>query len=459
MRHSEPDLPGTEDFTTVEQRLRRENEALRRELEALRGRPHNSAGGLAQTWRPSRLTIVALCIAVLILLVIAFFAGYLPLRGRTMTIADEARVREQALPRIGTLTVGPSATDTDLQLPGNIQAIIEAPILARANGYLKQRLVDIGDRVRSGQTLAVIEAPELDEQVRQAQSALAQARAGVGQAEANLRQGRAELELARVTAKRYAGLVGDGSVSVQENDQYQAQYQARIAAINALEQAVIVQRSAVGAAEANVARLENVNGYRVVAAPFDGVITQRNLDSGALVNQGSTLLFRIAQAGELRIYVNVPQSRAGFVHKGDAARIIVSNLPDKQFSGEVARTADALDPTTRTLLIEIHVPNPDRILLPGMYAQVKLSTSRKNPPLLIPSTALIVSGDGTRVAVVRANRRVHLQSIIPGRDYGDRIEIMGGLQIGDTVVASPSDVMHEGEEIDPYPVTSEKMTR
>jgi RND family efflux transporter MFP subunit len=459
MRHSEPDLPGTEDFATVEQRLRRENEALRRELEALRGKPHNSADIPVSSWHPSRLTIVSLCIAVLILLVIAFFAGYLPLHSRTMIIADEAHVREQALPRVGIITVGRSSSDTDLQLPGNIQAVIEAPILARANGYLKQRLVDIGDNVRSGQTLAIIEAPELDEQVRQAQAALAQARAGVGQAEANLRQGRAELELARVTAKRFANLVGDGSVSAQENDQYQAQYQSKIAAINAMEQAVVVQRSAVGAAEANVARLENIERYRVVVAPFDGVITQRNLDSGALVNQGSTLLFRIAQAGELRIYVNVPQSHAGFVHKGDAARITVSNLPGKQFNGAVARTADALDPTTRTLLVEIHVPNPDGILLPGMYARVKLSTPRENPPLLIPSTALIVSSDGTRVAVVGVNRRVHLQTIVPGRDYGDRIEVMGGLHIGDTVVASPSDVMHEGDEIDPYPITSEKMTR
>ncbi|HEY7211348.1 MAG TPA: efflux RND transporter periplasmic adaptor subunit [Bryobacteraceae bacterium] len=459
MRHSEPDLPGTEDFATAEQRLRRENEALRRELETLRRTPHSSAAVSSHNWRPSRLTIAALCIALLILLVIAFFAGYLPLHSRTMTIAAEARGREQALPRMGVITVNRSSPDTDLQLPGNIQAIVEAPILARADGYLKQRLVDIGDRVQSGQTLAIIEAPELDEQVRQAQAALDQAHAAAGQADANLREGRAELELARITAKRFAGLVGDGSVSVQENDQYQAQYQSKIAAINSLEQAVVVQRSAVRAAEANVARLENIKRYRVVTAPFEGVITQRNLDSGALVNQGSTLLFRIAQAGELRIYVNVPQSHADSVHKGDEARITVSNLPARQFTGAVARTADALDPITRTLLVEIHVPNPDSALLPGMYAQVTLSTSRGNPPVVIPSTALIVSSDGTRVALVRADRRIHLQTIIPGRDYGDRIEVMGGLHAGDTVVASPSDVMHEGDQIDPYPIASEKMSR
>ena len=459
MRRSEPDLTGTEDFATVEQRLRRENEALRRELEEFRRVPHTPAAASSHAWHPSRLTIVALCISVVIVLVIAFFAGYLPLHSRTVTIADEANVREHAIPRFGVITVRRSSSDSGLQLPGNIQAIVEAPILARADGYLKQRMVDIGDRVRSGQTLAIIEAPELDEQVRQAQAALDQARAAVGQAEANLREGRAELELARVTAKRFASLVGDGSVSAQENDQYQAQYNSKIAAINALEQAVVVQRSALGAAEANLARLQNIKQYRVVTAPFDGVITQRNLDSGALVNHGTTLLFRMAQAGELRIYLNVPQSHADSVHKGDGARVTVSNLPGKQFTGAVARIADALDPTTRTLLVEIHVPNPENLLMPGMYAQVELSTSRENPPMIVPSTALIVSSSGTRAAIVGANRRVHLQTVVPGRDYGDRIEIMSGLHVGDIVIASPSDVIHEGEEIDPYPVASDKIAR
>jgi RND family efflux transporter MFP subunit len=454
MRHSEPDMPGTEELASTVDRLRRENEALRQELAGLRPAPGHSASMPGETWRPSRLTIVALCVGALILLVIAFFAGYLPLHQRSVTITDEARVRGQALPRMGVITVRASSRDSGLQLPGNIQAIVEAPILARADGYLKERLADIGDRVRVGQKLAVIEAPELDEQVRQAQAAVQQARAAVGQAEANLQQGRSELELARVTAKRFANLVGNGSVSAQENDQYQAQYQSKIAALSALEQGVVVQRSGVEAAAANLARLENIKQYRVVTAPFDGVITQRNLDSGALVNQGSTLLFRVAQADKLRIYVNVPQSHAESVHKRDPAEITVSNLPGKSFHGAVARTADALDPTTRTLLVEIQVPNSDGALLPGMYAQVMLSVSRENPPLVIPSTALIVSSEGTRVGVIGVNGRVHLQAIAPGRDYGDRVEVMSGLR-GETIVASPSDVLHEGDEIDAYPAPSE----
>ena len=246
--------------------------------------------------------------------------------------------------------------------------------------------------------------------------------------------------------------MGDGSVSAQENDQYQAQYQSKIASVHSLEQALVVQRSGITAAEASLARLETMKRYRVVVAPFAGIITLRNVDSGALVNNGSTLLFRIAQAGMLRTYLNVPQAHASSVHQGDAASLSVSNLPGKKFAGNVARTANSLDPASRTLLVEVHVPNPDGVLMPGMYAQVELSSSRKNPPLLIPSNALIVSGDGTRVAVVGKNHRVHLQTIVAGRDYGDQIEIMSGLHTGDIVVASPSDVMHEDTEVDPVVV-------
>jgi RND family efflux transporter MFP subunit len=313
-------------------------------------------------------------------------------------------------------------------------------------------MVDIGDRVRVGQVLAVIEAPELDEQVHQAQANVQQAQAAVDQANANLRQGKSDLELAGVTAERWASMVTDGSVSVQENDQYQAQYKSKIAGVQALEQAVIVQRSAVGAAEANLARLENMKSYRVVRAPFDGAITLRNVDTGALVNTGTTLLFRIAQTAMLRMYVNVPQTHANSVHRGDAASLTVSNLPGRQFTGTVARTANSLDPASRTLLVEVQVPNESGVLLPGMYAQVELSSSRANPPLLIPSDALIVRADGAQVAVVQRDHRVHLQKVEVGRDYGDRVEVMSGLREGDSVIANPGDVVREGVEVDPVPL-------
>jgi RND family efflux transporter MFP subunit len=458
-RYSESDHPESEVSTSAVEELRRENDELRRQVAELRrasshGSSRASVAVPAKLWRPSRLTVMALCLCIVILFLIAFIAGYLPLHARMTRIANEAQERENALPRVEVVTVGRSSRDSGLQLPGNIQAVTEAPILARADGYIKRRLVDIGDAVHAGQTLAEIEAPELDEQVHQAEAVLRQARAGVDQAKANLQQGQSDLELARVTAKRWANLVSDGSVSVQENDQYQAQYQSKIAAVHALEQALSGQLHGVDAAEANLGRVQQMTDYRTVSAPFDGVITLRNVDSGALVSNGSTLLFRIAQTGTLRIYLNVPQTYAGAVHQGDAASVTVSNLPGSNFSGEVARTADSLDPASRTLLVEVHVPNPNRILLPGMYAQVNLSSSRARPPLLIPSSALIVSSEGTQVALVRPDHRLHLQRIAVGRDYGDRMEVANGLQDGDAIVASPSDVLKEGTEVEPVAMSS-----
>jgi RND family efflux transporter MFP subunit len=435
---------------TSEERLRRENEELRRQLHELRGGHLPESGGVPhRLWHPSRLTIFALSLAAVVVTAIAFFAGYIPLRSRTSLIRAETREQEQARPRVEVIKVIRSSSKNTLQLPGNIQAITEAPVLARADGYIKQRMVDIGDRVRAGQPLAVIEAPELDEQVRQAQANVHQARAQVDQAAANLRQGKADLELARVTAQRWANLVTNGSVSVQENDQYQAEYRSKSASVEALEQALIVQRGGVAAAEANLARLENMKNYRTVTAPFDGVITLRNVDSGALVNTGSTLLFRIAQTGTLRTYINVPQSDANSVHRGDSALLTVSNLPGRQFAGTVARTANALDPASRTLLVEVHVPNTTGALFPGMYAQVELTSARTDPPLIIPSNALVIRGNGSQVALVRPDNRIHLQKIEAGRDYGDRLEVMSGLHEGETIVSNPADVLNEGTEVDP----------
>jgi len=232
---------------------------------------------------------------------------------------------------------------------------------------------------------------------------------------------------------------------------YQAQYHAQTASVNALEKAIAAQRSNVGAAEANLARLESMRSYRLVKAPFAGVITLRNVDVGALVTSGSTLLFRIAQMEMLRIYINVPQSNASFVRQGETATLRVSNLPGRIFTGAVARTANSLDPGSRTMLVEVHVVNRDGALLPGMYAQVSLSNTRDHPPLLLPSDALVVRPEGTLVAVVDSDHTVHLRKIQVGRDYGDRMEVVSGLQQGDTVIPSPGDLAREGLKVDPVP--------
>jgi RND family efflux transporter MFP subunit len=357
------------------------------------------------------------------------------------------------------LTVQRETGTSELELPGSIQAITEAPVLARADGYIRSRMVDIGDRVRAGQIVAEIEAPELDQQVRQAQANLEQAKAALEQARANQEQGRSNEELARITAERWQALTTRGAVSRQENDQYQAQYKAQIANLEALAKAVAAAQSNVGAAEANLARLEELQGYRMVKAPFDGLITQRNVDVGALVNSGNTLLFRIAQTATLRTYVDVPQANERSVHVGQPAHLTLPNLPGRRFPGTVTRTANSLDPSSRTMLVEVQVPNADGTLLPGMYARVDLSGNRdaadppanRIGPILVPGDALIVRATGTQIAVVDARHIVHLQKVEIGRDYGDKLEVMNGLRDGDTIIANPGDSARDGSQVDPVP--------
>jgi RND family efflux transporter MFP subunit len=456
MRHTEPDQPGSQldAVATDEERLRRENQELRRQIQELKGSGHDAphVGARVNIWRPSGLTIAVILLGAAVLMAVAFFAGYIPRQKRMTQITSEALETEKTLPRVEVIEVGRSRAQNGLRLPGNIQAATEAPILARADGYLARRLVDIGDRVRAGQPLAEIDAPELDAQVRQSKANVQQTQASMEQALANLEQGKSDMELARVTAERWTKLAGEGVASRQENDQYQAQYRSKLANVQALEKGILFQRSSIAVAEANVNRLERMQSYRVVRAPFDGVITLRNVDVGALVNSGSTLLFRIAQTSSLRAYVSVPQTHANSVRAGQSARLTVANLPGRQFTGTVTRTASALDPTSRTLLVEIQVPNSDNALLPGMYAQVDLGNARTAAPIVIPSDALIVRADGAQVAVVRPDNTVHIQKIAVGKDYGARLEVSSGLQGGEMIIANPGDITRDGEKVEPVPV-------
>jgi RND family efflux transporter MFP subunit len=451
MRYTEPDPPQTRPPETVEEKLRRENRDLKRQLEELRGPGHS--GAPRNLWHPSAVAIWAIFLGAIVLVVVAFFAGYIPLQKRRAVVVGDANEEQQALTRVEVIKVGRSTRQSGLQLPGNIQPITEAPVLARADGYIEHRLVDIGDRVKAGQTLAEIDAPELTDQVAQAKATVRQAQAALEQATANVQQGRTDMELARVMAQRSRQLVAKGAVSKQDDDQSQAQYNSKLAALQSLERAIDVQRANIASAQSNVARLEKMQSYCLVQAPFDGVITLRNVDVGALVNSGSTLLFRIAQTSTLRTYVNVPQTYADSIRPGEPAVLTVSNLPGRQFMGQVARNASALDPSSRTLLVEIQVPNADSLLLPGMYAQVELRSVRADPPLLVPSDAMIVRADGAQVAVVRPDRTVHLQKIEVGRDYGDRLEVLKGLSEGDTIISNPGDV-REGLKVDVVPAAA-----
>jgi RND family efflux transporter MFP subunit len=430
----------------TEQQLRHELEELKRQL-GMHQKTH--AGPPAERWRPSRTTISALLLGLLVLFAVAFLAGYMPLQRREATLRAEADAREKGLPRLNVIRVGRASDQNEIKLPGTTQALTEAPILARTDGYLKRRLVDIGDRVQAGQVVAEIDAPELDQQIHQAEAAIEQAQAAIGQAQANLAQGKANRELARITAERSKMLTERGISPQQEDDQSRAQLAAQDANVQALEKAILAQRSNLAAARANLARLQELQGYRLVKAPFDGVITLRNVDAGALVSTGNTLLYRIAQTGTLRTYVNVPQSNVNSVHVGQTATLTVSHFPGRSFRGTVTRTAKALDPATRTMLVEVDVPNADGALFPGTYAEVELSGSRANPPLVVPAAAILFRTDGAQLAVVQPDGTLHLQKITVGRDYGDRVEILQGVAEGTMIVAAPGDTAREGARIVP----------
>lgn len=450
MRYTEPDQPRSPDAET-ESALLRENEELKRQIHELKNRAAEPSHGVApaRLWQPSGVTIAVIVLGVAVCFGAAFLAGYVPLRKRQELIRGEAQQQEQALPRAQVIEVKRARGESELELPGSVQAITEAPILARASGYIKTRLVDIGDRVRSGQVVAEMEAPELNEQVRQAGANLELARAARDQASANYEQGKADTEFARVTAERWARLFSKGVVSKQDNDQYQTQYQARTANLQSLEKAIAVQRGNIAAAEANLSRLREMQSFLVVKAPFDGVVTLRNVDVGTLVTAGSTLLFRLAQTNTVRTYISVPQSYAGSIRPGQPARLRVANVPGREFLGAVKRTANSLDPATRTMLVEVHVPNPDGLLMPGMYAQVELGEPRQDHPVIVPSVALIVNAGGTQVAVVRPDHTVHLEKIVVGRDYGDHLEVLRGLEEGDLVIPNPGDLAREGITVIP----------
>jgi RND family efflux transporter MFP subunit len=408
-----------------------------------------AAGSAQKPAGPSRLTLLVLALLLVVLVVAGFFAGYLPRQRRESVLAAESKIAVDSLPVVNVQKVKRADAKTSLVLPGNIQAVTEAPILARASGYIKRRYADIGDRVKEGQVLAEIEAPELNQQILQAKATVDQANSTVEQAQAALQQGHSNENLAQVTAQRWENLSKKGVVSRQENDTYQAQWAAQQANVNALEKAVAAARNNAAAVEANVARLNDLLAYQTVRAPFAGVITLRNVDAGVLVNEGSTLLYRIAQTDRLRTYLNVPQADAGSVRVGQQAVLVVPDLPGHGFPGLVTRTANALDPATRTLLVEVQVSNPGALLMPGMYAQVDLSVPRKDPPLLIPGDTLVVRSDGPQVAVVAPDGRVHFARIQLGRDFGDRLEVLSGLEEGQQVVVNPSDAIREGAKVKP----------
>jgi RND family efflux transporter MFP subunit len=367
----------------------------------------------------------------------------------------------------------------DLLLPSNIQAIEETVIYARTSGYVRERYVDIGDRVTAGKALAQIDTPELDQELSQARAALAQTRAGLAQAQAsftqaqaNLQQARASLEqskanegFAAATSDRYSRLEQAELIAHQDADEKrtahaaaratsaaaQANVEAMQANVGALEASVGAARANVAANEANVQRLAALQSFQRLEAPFDGIITFRGIDRGALITAGSgsgaSPLFRIARIDTLRIFVNVPQTYVRSISPGQKATLLVPEFPKRAFVGTIASTAGALDPASRTLLTEVRVRNDDRALLPGMYAQVKFAIVPADDVWIVPATALVTRASGPQVVAVREDGTVRYLRVQLGSDLGQSVEIVAGLDGNERLVVSPPDGLKDGVRV------------
>lgn len=349
-----------------------------------------------------------------------FAIGFVPRWRANAALTDLARDQR---PTVNVISSQRPPDNATLVLPGSTQAIQETALYARTNGYVRNWNVDIGARVEAGQLLAEIETPEVDQELNQA-------RANVAQALANA-------ELARATLTRWQQLVDQKVVSAQEFDERKSAADARSADLKT--------------AEANVKRLEELQRFQKIVAPFSGIVTARNIDNGNLVTAGSAgqtqPLFRIAQTETLRIYVTVPQTQSRTVLPGQSAIVSVREIPDKTFNAKVVRTAGALDPASRTLLTELQVPNVDSQLLPGMYAEVKFALPQDDKTLLIPGNSVMIRSEGPKVLVVDAGQTIRSRAVKLGRDLGDKVEIVSGLSPGESLVANPTDGLRDGAEV------------
>jgi RND family efflux transporter MFP subunit len=343
---------------------------------------------------------------------------------------------------VATARLAPATSE--LTLPGNAQAFREASLYARTNGYVKRWLVDIGDRVTEGQLIAEISTPDVDDQ-------LAQARANLVLAKANLELSQANFELAEVTLKRDLLAVRAKAVSEQQIDVDRAKVKSTAAQVESARASIRVN-------QATVKQYEDLQSFQKIIAPFSGVITARNVDPGALVTADKPSetreLFHVMQTDPMRVFVNVPQVFATSVTPGQEAVVYRKEEPRKRFSGRVTRTAKALDPNTRTLLTQIDVPNPDDALQPGMYLQVKLVATRAAPSVFIPSAALVTRNDGPEVALLGENNTVRYRKVQLGRDFGTEVEVVTGLEGGETVIVRSGDALAEGQVVEPAPPTN-----
>ncbi len=379
-------------------------------------------GRIAHTAAGSAATRVILFLLTVVIVVIVVIWGISSRRNANAQLSQETR--ELAIPTVTVTHPKPGAPMQEIVLPGDMQAYIDAPIYARTNGYLKSWSVDIGARVKAGQLLAEIDAPEVDQQLQQA-------RADLATAEANLR-------LAEITATRYMDLLKTDSVAQQDVDNATGSADAR--------------RTTVESARSNVKRLEDLQSFEKIYAPFDGVITARNTDIGALIDSGSSggtarELFHIAAVNRLRIYVNVPQIYSPHIQPGLRADLSLTEFPGRKFAGTVVRDSGAIDNSTRTLLTEIDVNNPTGELKPGSYVEVHLAMPSSVTTFTLPVNATIFKSAGMQVAIVKNGKTISLIPITPGRDFGTEVEVLAGLKGDESVVLNPPDSLAEGQAV------------
>jgi len=372
-----------------------------------------------KTGRRSRWWIFLLALVTAVVIAIA---GILPrIQARTALRRETA---EMAVPAVAVVQPKRSAPAQEIVLPANVQAFTDAPIYARTNGYLKRWYVDLGSRVKEGQLLAEIDTPEVNQQLRQSLADLATAQAN--------------LNLSRITADRYAGLLKTDSVSKQESDNAAGDYEAKQANLQS--------------SQANVKRLRELQSFQKIYAPFSGVITARNTDIGALIDSGSsggvrTELFHIVQADKLRVYVSVPQVYSQAAKPGLTADLTLSEFPGRRFEGKLVRTANAIDPTSRTLLVEIAVDNPTGQLFTGSYAEVHLKLPTAASAFILPVNTLLFRAEGLRIAVVGDGQKVELMQITLGHDFGSEVEVIAGVNGNENVIVNPPDSVVTGETV------------
>jgi RND family efflux transporter MFP subunit len=367
--------------------------------------------------RPKR----GIWIAIVGLIVVACIvvAGILP---RMKAKADlRGETNDLAVPTVSVIQPKQGAPAEEIVIPGNVQPFIDSPIYARTNGYLKKWYMDIGTHVKSGQLLAEIDTPEVDQQLQGAKSDLATAEANE--------------KLAQTTSTRYQDLKSTDSVSKQDVDNAEGDFAAK--------------KATKESAAANLKRLEDTQAFQRIYAPFDGVITARNTDVGDLINSGNggaaQELFHIAQISKMRVFVNVPEQYSQAAKPGLTADLTLAEFPNRRFAGKLTRTSNSIDPGTRTLRIEVDVDNPTGELFPGAYAQVHLKLPNGSPVFILPVSALIFQAAGLQVATVDANNKAVIKAVTLGRDYGSEVEVVTGIAGGDKVITNPPDSVVDGE--------------